>query len=85
MIITIDFQIELVLNWICFFVLVKHLQSDTCKIEIPELDCEFGAGGLGGRFTTIEGVLSAIKDQVYESNAVFQDSADVEAKDKIDK
>lgn len=49
------------------------------------MDCEFGAAGLGGRFTTIEGVLSAIKEQVYDSNAVFQDSADVEAKYKIDK
>lgn len=39
---------------------------------------------MNGRFTTIEGLLSGIKAQVYDSNAVFQDSADIEAKNKID-
>ncbi|XP_031623256.1 zinc finger protein ZPR1 [Contarinia nasturtii] len=61
------------------------LKSDTCTIDIPELESEFGASGLGGRFTTIEGILSAIRDQILENSAVFQDSADVESKKKIDK
>lgn len=54
-------------------------------IDIPELDSEFGASGLGGRFTTIEGILDAIREQVLENSAIFQDSADVESKRKIDK
>lgn len=61
-----------------------YIQSDTCTIDIPELKSEFGASGLGGRFTTIEGILVAIRDQVLENSAVFQDSADVESKKKID-
>lgn len=60
-------------------------QSDTCTIDIPELDSEFGASGLGGRFTTIEGILSAIREQILDNNAVFQDSADNETKMKLDK
>lgn len=61
------------------------LQSDTCMIDIPELDCEFGASGLGGRFTTIEGILSAIRDQVLENSPMFQDSAEPETRIKMEK
>lgn len=60
-------------------------QSETCRIDIPELECEIGASGLGGRFTTIEGILSAIQEQLNESSAIFQDSSDVETKAKMDK
>lgn len=62
-----------------------HLQSDTCTINIPELDSEFGAAGLSGRFTTIEGLLAALREQILENDATFEDSADVETKNKIDK
>lgn len=61
------------------------MQSDTCTIDIPELDSEFGASGLGGRFTTVEGVLNAIREQIVDNSAVFQDSADIETKQNIDK
>ncbi|XP_055306046.1 zinc finger protein ZPR1 [Sitodiplosis mosellana] len=61
------------------------LKSDTCTIDIPELDSEFGASGLGGRFTTVEGILDAIREQIIDNSAVFHDSADVESKLKIDK
>lgn len=54
-------------------------------IDIPELDCEFGASGLGGRFTTIEGILSAIRDQVLENSPMFQDSAEPETRIKMEK
>jgi len=51
------------------------LQSETCGLSIPEIDLVLQAGTLGGRFTTLEGIL----DQVYEelSEKVFAgDSAD---------
>lgn len=67
-----------------FFILFSN-QSDTCTIDIPELDSEFGASGLGGRFTTVEGILNAIREQIIDNNAVFHDSADAESKQKIDK
>lgn len=31
------------------------LQSETCSIEIPELELELGGGLIGGKFTTLEG------------------------------
>ena len=51
------------------------LQSETCGLSIPEIELVLQAGTLGGRFTTLEGIL----DQVYEelSEKVFAgDSAD---------
>ncbi|KAG8807592.1 nucleolar zinc-finger protein [Serendipita sp. 399] len=38
------------------------LKSDSCGLQIPEIDLVLTAGTLGGRFTTIEGIL----DQVYD-------------------
>ncbi|CCM00744.1 uncharacterized protein FIBRA_02784 [Fibroporia radiculosa] len=45
------------------------LKSETCGLAIPEVDLVLQAGTLGGRFTTLEGIL----DQVYEelSEKVF--------------
>lgn len=45
------------------------LKSETCGLAIPEIDLVLQAGTLGGRFTTLEGIL----DQVYEelSEKVF--------------
>lgn len=65
---------------VCFF----FSQSDTCGLNIPELDCEIGASGLGGRFTTVEGILNAIKDQIVESSAIFHDSADIDRRKNIE-
>lgn len=61
------------------------LKSDNCSIEIPELDCEVGPSCLAGRFTTIEGLLASIKDQLSESGAMFRDSEDVNSKIRMDK
>lgn len=61
------------------------LKSDNCRIYIPELDCEVGASALAGRFTTVEGLLEAIKDQLSVSGAMFRDSEDVNAKIRMDK
>jgi zinc finger protein len=42
-------------------------------LSIPEIDLELHAGTLGGRFTTLEGIL----DQIYEelSEKVFSDES----------
>ncbi|PCH44290.1 zf-ZPR1-domain-containing protein [Wolfiporia cocos MD-104 SS10] len=46
------------------------LKSESCGLSIPEIDLVLQPGTLGGRFTTLEGIL----DQVYEelSEKVFQ-------------
>ena len=44
------------------------LKSETCSMSIPELDFEVGAGTLGGKFTTLEGLLVAMKDQLTGHN-----------------
>lgn len=48
---------------------------------IPELELEVGPYGLGGRFTTIEGLLVSVKDQLSDPlySHMFGDS---EAPDK---
>ncbi|XP_052902964.1 zinc finger protein ZPR1 isoform X2 [Anopheles moucheti] len=61
------------------------LKSESCSLHIRELECEVGAGALGGRFTTIEGLLTAMREQLVESTGMFMDSNDVETKDRMDK
>lgn len=43
------------------------LKSDTCSMSIPELELEVGPGALAGRFTTVEGLLTATRDQLKVS------------------
>ncbi len=43
------------------------LKSETCSVEIPELDLEGGMAALAGRFTTVEGLLVATKNQVLRN------------------
>ncbi|KAG0231429.1 nucleolar zinc-finger protein [Actinomortierella wolfii] len=40
------------------------LKSETCGLEIPEIDLELNAGTLGGRFTTVEGLLRQVHDEL---------------------
>ena len=47
------------------------LKSETCALKIPELDFEVGAGTLGGKFTTLEGLLVAMKEQLSERNPLI--------------
>lgn len=47
------------------------LKSETCSMSIPELDFEVGAGTLGGKFTTLEGLLVAMKDQLTGQNPLM--------------
>uniref|UniRef100_A0A182SV49 Zinc finger protein ZPR1 n=1 Tax=Anopheles maculatus TaxID=74869 RepID=A0A182SV49_9DIPT len=61
------------------------LKSESCSLHIRELQCEVGAGALGGRFTTIEGLLTAMREQLVESMGMFMDSNDAETKERMDK
>jgi len=40
------------------------LKSDTCGILIPEFELELVEGTLGGKFSTVEGLLTNIRDQL---------------------
>jgi zinc finger protein len=44
------------------------LKSESASISIPEVDLELGHGTLGGKYTTIEGILEDIYLQLNESN-----------------
>ncbi|KYM95480.1 PREDICTED: zinc finger protein ZPR1 [Cyphomyrmex costatus] len=54
------------------------LKSETCDMEIPELELEVGPNILGGRFTTVEGIITAMKEQLSSSTAFTGDSSDPE-------
>ena len=45
------------------------LKSETCSMSIPECECELVAGCLGGRFTTVEGLLTQVRKEL--SSHVF--------------
>ncbi|XP_036180152.1 zinc finger protein ZPR1 isoform X2 [Myotis myotis] len=42
------------------------LKSETCSVEIPELEFELGMAIFGGKFTTLEGLLKDIRDLIME-------------------
>lgn len=44
------------------------LKSETCSVLIPELEFELGMAALGGKFTTLEGLLKDIKDLTVSKN-----------------
>lgn len=46
-------------------------QSETCSVLIPELEFELGMAALGGKFTTLEGLLKDIKDLVGHINIAY--------------
>nr|CAG4651850.1 EOG090X06TU [Triops cancriformis] len=60
------------------------LKSETCMLCIPELDFEVGSATLGGRFTTIEGLLTSIKEQLVNENPLISgDSAKSDIKERL--
>uniref|UniRef100_A0A915K480 Zinc finger ZPR1-type domain-containing protein n=1 Tax=Romanomermis culicivorax TaxID=13658 RepID=A0A915K480_ROMCU len=60
------------------------LKSETCCLKIPELDLEMGMGVLGGRFTTVEGILIAIKTELIERGGlILGDSAEAVKKQNM--
>ncbi|XP_066249416.1 zinc finger protein ZPR1 [Euwallacea similis] len=54
------------------------LKSETCDLEIPQLELTVGPHALGGRFTTVEGLILAIKNQLNDptTSHIFGDSKD---------
>jgi len=60
------------------------LKSETCSVSIPELEMEVGMAALNGRFTTVEGLLMAIKEQL-SGDSVFSlgDSAVPESRNRM--
>lgn len=58
-------------------------QSETCDLEIPELELTVGPHALGGRFTTVEGLIMAIKDQLNDpaTSHMFGDSREKSTKE----
>ena len=42
-------------------------QSETCNLIIPELELEMGSHALGGKFTTLEGLLKNVQDQIEQN------------------
>ncbi|KAL6928836.1 hypothetical protein ACO0SA_002166 [Hanseniaspora valbyensis] len=50
------------------------LKSETCKLFIPQIHLDIQEGTLGGRFTTLEGILKQVYDELYER--IFQESYD---------
>ncbi|KAG8190136.1 hypothetical protein JTE90_026704 [Oedothorax gibbosus] len=61
------------------------LKSDTCRIIIKELELDVGSAAFKSRYSTVEGILSTIKEQLTESNPfITGDSADKDRKDKME-
>ncbi|ODV77627.1 zf-ZPR1-domain-containing protein [Suhomyces tanzawaensis NRRL Y-17324] len=50
------------------------LKSETCGLSIPELNLDLTPGTLGGRFTTIEGLLTQVLEELH--SRVFTQTSD---------
>lgn len=50
------------------------LKSETCGMTIPELNLDLTPGTLGGRFTTIEGLLRQVYEELH--SRVFSETSD---------
>ncbi|XP_042365419.1 zinc finger protein ZPR1 [Plectropomus leopardus] len=59
------------------------LKSETCSVIIPELEFELGMAAVGGKFTTLEGLLRDIKDLIVSKNPFV--SGDSGIADKVQK
>ncbi|KAI3369306.1 hypothetical protein L3Q82_007557 [Scortum barcoo] len=60
------------------------LKSETCSILIPELDFELGMAALGGKFTTLEGLLKDIKELIVSKNPfICGDSSNTDRVQKL--
>jgi len=46
------------------------LKSESCELECPELSLSVNPGTLGGRFTTVEGLLAQVRDDLHKQ--IFQ-------------
>ncbi|KAJ6577116.1 ZPR1 zinc-finger domain-containing protein [Mycena sp. CBHHK59/15] len=56
------------------------LKSETAGLEIPEIDLVLQHGTLGGRFTTLEGILEQVYEELTEKVFASGDSSDAEGR-----
>jgi zinc finger protein len=62
------------------------LKSETCGLSIPEIDLELTPGTLGGRFTTVEGLLCQVQDELTNRAPFIRgDSATNDSKSNFQK
>jgi zinc finger protein len=59
------------------------LKSDTASFEIPEIDFYMNAGTLGDKFTTVEGLLKDLKDNLFQVSPFSQGDSETQAKAKL--
>lgn len=52
------------------------LKSESCALECPELSLQVNPGTLGGRFTTVEGLLTQVRDDLHAQIFDAGDDAD---------
>lgn len=50
------------------------LKSETCGLTCPELNLDLTPGTLGGRFTTVEGLLAQVHDELHQRIFANKDS-----------
>lgn len=61
------------------------LKSETCSLKIPEIDLDLTTGSLGGRFTTLEGLLRQVYNELNNKFPfIVGDSAISEKKLRFD-
>ncbi|KAG1445731.1 hypothetical protein G6F56_009812 [Rhizopus delemar] len=59
------------------------LKSETCGLSIPDIDLELTPGTLGGRFTTVEGLLRQVYDELKRRASFIEgDSGTNESKER---
>ncbi|KAJ7717523.1 zf-ZPR1-domain-containing protein [Mycena maculata] len=56
------------------------LKSETAGLEIPEIELVLQHGTLGGRFTTLEGILEQVYEELSEKVFASGDSSDAEGR-----
>ena len=61
------------------------LKSESCGMSIPEIDLELRAGTLGGRFTTLEGILEQIYEELSEKVFAGDSAGDSDDKKTFEK
>lgn len=57
------------------------LKSETCAMECPEVRLQVEPGTLGGRFTTVEGLLRQVRDDLHKN--IFTDEDDAGGGDSM--
>ena len=59
------------------------LKSETCSLSIPELELELEHGSLGGRFTTIEGLVNSVLEGLANLNPFLSGDSSLETSETL--